>query len=286
MTMKWWGWGEEGRTFSLPDPERFWGLVSSRLGEPGVSPRLESADAIALPPSRLEGEALAALRRAVGEDAVATDTAQRAVYSLGKGYRDAVRIRRGEVPHPTDAVVRPQTEEQVAAVLAEASRRDIAVVPFGGGTTVVGGVEPTGDRPTITLHLQRLARVLAVDPVSATATVQAGILGPALEAALNARGFTLGHFPQSFQFSSLGGWIAPRSGGQKSTLYGKIEERVQSLRLSFPGGTIATRDVPAAAAGPDLNQLIAGSEGILGVITQATMRLAPLPQRTEYRGYL
>lgn len=286
MTMKWWGWGEEGRTFALPDPERFWGLVAGHLGEPGVSPRIESADAIVLPPPRLEGAALAAFRRAVGEDAVATDTAQRAVYSLGKGYRDAVRIRRGEVPHPTDAVVRPQTEEQVAAVLAEAARRGSAVIPFGGGTSVVGGVEPTGDRPTITLHLQHLARVLAVDPLSATATVEAGILGPALEAELNARGFTLGHFPQSFQFSSLGGWIATRSGGQKSTLYGKIEERVQSLRLSFPGGTIVTRDVPAAAAGPDLNQLIAGSEGILGVITQATMRLAPLPQRTEYRGYL
>ena len=286
MTMKWWGWGEEGRTSSLPDPERFWGLVASRLGPPGVASRIESPDALALPPSRLEGGALATLRRAVGEDAIATDTAQRAIYSLGKAYRDLVRIRRGEVPHPTDAVVRPQTEEQIAAVLAEAARRDIAVIPFGGGTTVVGGVEPTGQRPTITLHLQRLARVLAVDPVSATATVEAGILGPALEAELNARGFTLGHFPQSFQFSSLGGWIATRSGGQKSTLYGKIEERVQSLRLAYPGGVIATREVPAAATGPDLNQLIAGSEGVLGVITQATMRLAPLPERTEYRGYL
>jgi alkyldihydroxyacetonephosphate synthase len=284
--MKWWGWGEEGRTFALPDPERFWGLVASRLGEPGVSPRIESVDTIVLPPSRLDGEALAAIRRLVGEDAVATDTAQRAVYSLGKGYRDAVRIRRGEVPHPTDAVVRPDTEEQVAAVLAEAARRGVAVIPFGGGTSVVGGVEPTSDRPTITLHLEHLSRVLSIDPISATATIEAGILGPALEARLNASGFTLGHFPQSFQFSSLGGWIATRSGGQKSTLYGKIEERVQSLRLSFPGGSLATRDVPAAAAGPDLNQLITGSEGILGVITQATMRLAPSPQHMEYRGYL
>ena len=284
--MKWWGWGEESRTFSLPDPERFWGFVTSRLGEPGIASRIESPSAIALPPSRLEGEPLAALGRIVDQDAVATDTARRATYSLGKGYRDLVRIRRGEVPHPTDAVVRPETEEQVAAVLAEASRRGIAVIPFGGGTSVVGGVEPTGDRPTITLDLQRLARVLAVDPVSATAAIEVGILGPALEAELNARGFTLGHFPQSFQFSSLGGWIATRSGGQKSTLYGKIEERVQSLRLAFPGGTIATRDVPAAATGPDLNQLIAGSEGALGVITRATMRLAPLPQHAEYRAYL
>jgi alkyldihydroxyacetonephosphate synthase len=288
MPMKWWGWGEEDHTFSLPDPERFWGLVADRLGELGVSPRIESLDAITLPPSRIEGVALAALRGAIGDGdgALATDTAQRAVYSLGKGYRDAVRIRRGEVPHPTDAVIRPQTEEQVAAVLVEAARHGIAVIPFGGGTSVVGGVEPTGERPTVTLDLQHLARVLTVDPMSATATIEAGILGPALEAQLNARGFTLGHFPQSFQFSSLGGWIATRSGGQKSTLYGKIEERVQSLRLSFPGGVIATRDVPAAAAGPDLNQLITGSEGILGVITQATMRLSPSPQCIELRGIL
>lgn len=284
--MKWWGWGEEGRTFPLPDPRRFWRFLARRLGEPGVASRIESPEAIALPPTRLEGEALAALRRAVGEDAVAADTAQRAVHSAGKGYRDLVRIRRGEVPHPTDAVVWPQTEEQVAAILTEAARRGIAVIPFGGGTSVVGGVEPTGDRPTITLDLQRLARVLAIDAVPATATVEAGILGPALEAQLNARGFTLGHFPQSFQFSSLGGWIATRSGGQKSTLYGKIEERVQSVRLAFPGGTMVTPEVPAAAAGPDLNQLIAGSEGVLGVITRATMRLAPLPQHSEYRGYL
>ncbi|MDP2948122.1 MAG: FAD-binding oxidoreductase, partial [Chloroflexota bacterium] len=161
-----------------------------------------------------------------------------------------------------------------------------AVIPFGGGTSVVGGVEPVAGRPAVTLDLQRLDRVLQLDPISATATVEAGILGPALEARLNAAGFTLGHFPQSFEYSSLGGWIATRSGGQKSTLYGKIDKRVQSLRLAFPGGIIATPPVPAAAAGPDFTQLIAGSEGVLGAITQATVRLAPFPRRSDYRGYL
>ena len=128
--------------------------------------------------------------------------------------------------------------------------------------------------------------VLYVDDMSGLATVEAGIYGPALERQLNAAGFTLGHFPQSFEYSTLGGWIATRSAGQNSTRYGKIEENVESVRMLFPGGVIDTPSVPAAAAGPDLNQVIAGSEGILGVITQATIRLAPLPQQTDYRAYL
>jgi alkyldihydroxyacetonephosphate synthase len=286
MATKWWGWGEEARTFSLPDPQQFWGLVRSRLGEPGVSRRLESLAEVALPPSQLESKALDALRAATGAESLTTDSADRAVHSLGKGYCDLVRIRRGEIPHASDAVVYPESEEQVAALLDAAAERGVAVIPFGGGTSVVGGVEPTGARPTVTLDLQRLNRLLRLDPLAATATLEAGVLGPAMEEQLNAQGFTLGHFPQSFQYSSLGGWIATRSAGQNSTLYGKIEERVESLRMAFPGGLIATPAVPAAAAGPDLNQVIAGSEGVLGVITQATVRLAPLPRRSDYRGYV
>jgi alkyldihydroxyacetonephosphate synthase len=174
----------------------------------------------------------------------------------------------------------------VAALLGAAAELGIAVIPFGGGTSVLGGVEPLGAKPTITLDLTRMNRLLRLDPLAQTATLEPGILGPSLEQQLNARGFTLGHFPQSFEYSSLGGWIATRSAGQNSTLYGKIEHRIESLRMTFPGGTIATPAVPAAAAGPDLNQLIAGSEGTLGVITQATVRLAPLPRRCDYRGYL
>jgi alkyldihydroxyacetonephosphate synthase len=286
MPMKWWGWGEEDETFPLPDPEGFWAYVRQRLGETGESPRIDSLEAVDVRPSRLEGRDLEALRRAASEGAVATDAVARAVYSSGKGYCDMLRLRRGEVPNPTDAVVWPETEEQVAAILDLAAGRGIAVVPFGGGTSVVGGLQPARDRPCITLHLGRLSRVIAVDPIAGTATVGAGILGPALEQQLNARGFTMGHFPQSFQYSSLGGWIATRSGGQKSTLYGKIEERLHSLRLIYPGGDLNTPEVPAAAAGPDLNQVVAGSEGVLGVITHATMRLAPLPEQRDYRGYL
>jgi alkyldihydroxyacetonephosphate synthase len=195
-------------------------------------------------------------------------------------------MRRGDVANPTDAVVWPETEDQVAAVLDLAAGRGIAVIPFGGGTSVVGGLDPASDRPCVTLHLGRLCRVLAVDPVAGIATAEAGILGPALEKELNDQGFTLGHFPQSFLYSTLGGWIATRSAGQKSTLYGKIEKRVLSLRLLYPDGSLETPEVPAAAAGPDLNQTITGSEGVLGVITRATVHLARLPEHSDYRGYL
>lgn len=284
MALKWWGWGDESKEAHVPDPDRFWSFLRGRIGATQPSPRLPSLADLKLPPSRLEGTALDAFR-ATGA-AVATDETARALHSLGKGYCDLVRIRRGEIPVPTDAVASPETEDQVAAILEAAARLGVAVVPFGGGTSVVGGVEAAPHHPTLTLSLARLARVLRIDPRSATAEVEAGILGPALEAALNGAGFTLGHFPQSFEQSSLGGWIATRSAGQNSTKYGKIEKRVESLRLFYPGGSLSTPPVPAAAAGPDLNQLLAGSEGVLGVITRATVRLAPLPETSDYRGYL
>ena len=286
MATKWWGWGEEHRTFVLPDAQQFWAFVRSRLGEPGVSQRIGSLAEVSVPPSHLESKALDTLRRVTGTSSLTTDSADRAVHSLGKSYCDLVRIRRGEIPHATDAVVYPETEEEVAALLDAAAEQEIAVIPFGGGTSVLGGIEPTGAKPTVTLDLRRMNRMLRLDPLAATATLEAGVLGPSLEEQLNAQGFTLGHFPQSFECSSLGGWIATRSAGQNSTLYGKIEDMVESLRMAFPGDTIATPAVPAAAAGPDLNQIIAGSEGILGVITQATVRLAPMPRRSDYRGYL
>jgi alkyldihydroxyacetonephosphate synthase len=283
---RWWGWGQEGESYHLPDPERFWSYLRHRLGETGSTPRLDSLAGVALTPARLSESVISELGRVAGPGSVSTEDGDRACFSLGKGYKDLVRIRRGEIPNPTDVVVRPRTQEQVLEVLRIANRERLAVVPFGGGTSVVGGVEPAAERPTITLDLAELSRPLAIDKHSATATVEAGIMGPDLERFLNPAGFTLGHFPQSFMYSTVGGWIATRSAGQNSTRYGTIAERVQSLRLAHPEGVLHTPDVPAAAAGPDLVQLIAGSEGTLGVITQATLRLAPLPRHQDYRGYL
>ncbi len=283
---KWWGWGEEGKEFHLPDPERFWSYLHMRLGPTGPCSRLESLEGVELRPSRLTAAVVSALAGVVGEGGVSTEGPERAVRSLGKGYKDAVRIRRGEVSNPTDVVVWPRNEEQAKAVVELAAREGIAVIPFGGGTSVVGGVEPAGEGPALTLDLGEMARVVGIDRESGTARVEAGIAGPDLERQLNAAGFTLGHFPQSFEYSTVGGWIATRSAGQKSTLYGKIEERVQGLRLAYPEGLLTTPAVPAAAAGPDLVQLIAGSEGTVGVITEATLRLAPLPPYQDYKGYL
>lgn len=286
MRSKWWGWGDESKTYHLPDPQRFWTYLSARLGATEPATRLDSLQGVRLQPHRMPAAALSSLARIVGEEGLSTEGGDRAIHSLGKGYKDLVLIRRGQVPHPTDVVVRPNTEGQVAAVVQQAARGDITVIPFGGGTSVVGGVEPLGERPALTLDLRRLDRLVRIDEQSATATVEAGIAGPQLEEQLNRAGFTLGHFPQSFEYSTVGGWIATRSAGQKSTMYGKIEERVEALRVACPRGMLTTPAVPAAAAGPDLVAMFAGSEGILGVITQATLRLAPLPQCQDYRGYL
>jgi alkyldihydroxyacetonephosphate synthase len=283
---KWWGWGDEGKVYHLPDPERFWAFIHDRLGSTEGESRLGSLDDVTVRPSELPGAVLSALGRNVGEDGLSTEGPDRAVHSLGKGYKDLLRIRRGEVPRPTDVVVWPETEGQVTVLVELATREKFSIVPFGGGTSVVGGVEPSGEAPSVTVDLTRMARVTRIDRESATAVAAAGIAGPELERQLNAAGFTLGHFPQSFEYSTLGGWVATRSAGQKSTLYGKLEERVQALRLAYPDGVLTTPAVPAAAAGPDLVQLVVGSEGALGVITEVTMRLAPLPSYQDYRGYL
>jgi alkyldihydroxyacetonephosphate synthase len=283
---KWWGWGREDEAYHIPDPDRFWTYVRDRLGQPRPRPRVASLAEVKLRPSRLSEPDIAEVVQISGAGAVSTDSEDRAFFSLGKGYKDLVRMRRGDIANATDAIVRPGDEQQVLAVLRLAARRRLAVIPFGGGTSVVGGVEPVGDGPTITIDMAALSEVLKIDRESATATVQAGVMGPDLERVLRRSGFTLGHFPQSFRYSSVGGWIATRSAGQNSTKYGAIAALVQSLRLAHPEGILSTPNVPAAAAGPDLVQTIVGSEGTLGVITQANLRLSALPEHRSYKGYL
>ncbi len=192
MRSKWWGWGREGESYHLSDPQRFWSYVRARLGDTEPTERLESPSEIALTPSGVTDGVVSELTAIVGAQSVSTDSADRAVFSLGKGYKDLVRIRRGEVPNPTDVVVTPGTEEHVLEILRLAQRHGLAVIPFGGGTAVVGGVEPEGDRTSLTLALADLSRPLAIDQHSALATVQAGIMGPDLEHFLNPSGFTLG----------------------------------------------------------------------------------------------
>jgi alkyldihydroxyacetonephosphate synthase len=283
---KWWGWGTEDEAYHIPDPDRFWTYVRDHLGETRPRPRVTSLAEFKLRQSRLPEGDIAGLRQISGAGAVFTDSEDRAFFSLGKGYTDLVRMRRGDIANATDAIVRPADEQQVLAAMRLAARRRLAVIPFGGGTSVVGGVEPVGDGPTITIDMAGLSQVLEIDREAATATVQAGAMGPDLERILSGSGFTLGHFPQSFRYSSVGGWIATRSAGQNSTKYGTIADLVQSVRLAHPEGILSTPNVPAAAVGPDLVQTIVGSEGTLGVITQANLRLSALPAHRSHKGYL
>ncbi len=289
--LRWWGWGTLDQEYSLEGRTAFWPAVQQWLDLPDEAIERETPpvplDEIELRPPRLDDPQLCALRKLLGEDAVRTDTRCRVEHAYGKSYRDLVRIRAGHIPHPPDVVVYPADQSQVVTTLAWAADRDIGVMPFGGGSSVLGGVEPEpGDRPILTLDLAKLDRVLAVDPVSRTARIQAGATGPEVEAQLNERGFSLGQFPQSFEFSTLGGWIVTRSAGQNSIGYGKIEHMTQAVRVVTPVGIVETKDVPATAAGPSLLNMLIGSEGSYGILTEATMRIHPRPAVQDYRGIL
>jgi alkyldihydroxyacetonephosphate synthase len=204
---------------------------------------------------------------------------ERTVHALGKAYRDVVRGFRGEFENPPDLVAYPRDEAEIGAVLEWAEAEGAAVVPFGGGTSVVGGVEARfSDRPVVSLDLKRLDRVLEVDAESLAARIQAGALGPGLEEQLKEHGLTLRHFPQSFEYSTLGGWIATRAGGHFATLYTHIEDLVESVRAITPRGTWESRRLPGSGAGPSPDRALVGSEGILGVIAESWVRVRPRPR--------
>jgi len=282
---KWWGWGLEDAPPAKA--EGFLSFLSQRIGPwPDFNKPPPLLDQIEMRPPGASPRLLDELVAAVGRDYVRTDQRSRVFHSLGRSYRDLIRLRSGRIPAPPDAIVYPADHDQTVRVLEVAARHHAAVVPFGGGSSVVGGVELNPElRPNICLDLTRLDRILAVDGSGLTVRAQAGIFGPDLEEALARAGFTLGHFPQSFEFSTLGGWIATRGAGHKSTKYGKIEDLVLALRLALPGGELVTPRVPAAAAGGDPTALLIGSEGALGVITEAEMKIRPRPQSEWFASF-
>jgi alkyldihydroxyacetonephosphate synthase len=214
------------------------------------------------------------------------DALARLVHSCGKSYRDLLRLRLREVSAAPDLVLYPRSDPEIRAVLAFCSERQIGVIPFGGGTSVVGGVEVTDPRPHVSLDLGNMQRLFAIDGVSLTATMEAGVRGPQLEAWLAASGMTAGHFPQSFEFSTLGGWLATRATGAFSNRYGKIEDLVVVLRLIAPAGVHELRGRPRHAMGPDLMSLAVGSEGTLGVISRATIRVHRQPEARRFETVL
>jgi alkyldihydroxyacetonephosphate synthase len=284
--MRWWGWGQDGHQVSLPEPAT--ALLRDELGA-DLSVRHEhvALEEVRLPAPRLPGAARARLEAAVGAEHVLDDRAARVEHAAGRSYPDLVRLRSGDASHAPDAVAAPRTADEVRTVLEACSEARVAVVPFGGGTSVVGGVEPFSDgfEGAVALDLRRLERVVDVDRASLTATLEAGLLGPDAERRLGEQGVTLGHFPQSFEFSTVGGWVATRSAGQASSGYGRIDELVEGLRLVAPAGEVRRRAVPASAAGPDLRELVVGSEGVLGVICEATLRVRPVPEVRRYEGW-
>src|SRR5205823_6499442 len=213
-----------------------------------------------------------------------SDHAARVLHAGGKGYPDLVRMRAGEPEGAPDAVLLPADSEHVQRLLAACERASLAVGPFGGGTSVVGGLAPLRGphRGVVALDMQRMGRVLDLDRTSLTVTVEAGARAAALEAHLAQRGLTLGHFPQSFEYVSLGGCAATRSAGQASSGYGAIEKMVIGLRLCAPAGEIELPASPASAAGPSMRQMLVGSEGVLGVITEISLRVRPAPRERCY----
>jgi len=284
--MRWWGWGEDGHDAPLAAAAR--ALLVERVGPlPAARRNPVALEEVRLPEVALPPAAREQLVAVVGAEHVRDDRLARVTHAAGRGYHDLVRLRAGDASGAPDAVVYPADAAEVAAVLRLCAEAGVAVVPFGGGTSVVGGVEPLRGRfpAVIALDLTRMDRLLAVDPVSLTAVVQPGMTGPALEEALAAHALTLGHFPQSFEFSTVGGWVATRSAGQASTGYGRIDALVVALRVVTPSGEIAVRPVPASAAGPSLRELLVGSEGTLGVIVEVVLRVRARPNVRRYEAF-
>jgi len=262
----WWGWGFEDAKL---DPTTLAPVVRDVLGFP-LPEAVEE-------PATLQSIDLPAPRIATPWS---TDPRDRIEHAYGRSFPDTVRAFRGRIDHPPDAVAFARSEEDVEAVLEWAAAEDVAVIPFGGGTSVVGGVEPRvpSDRlGVVSLDLSHLDQVLEVDPVSRAARIQGGVAGPALEAQLAAHGLTMRFFPQSFELSTLGGWIATRAGGHFATLWTHVDDLVESVRAITPSGAWESRRLPGSGAGPSPDRMLLGSEGILGVITEAWVRVQPKP---------
>lgn len=288
--MKWWGWGSVDVEFPMAHKPILWPWICEQVGLPADAKPTKPVprSAVVLPPPVTNGAFLAAVQKVLKPEQILQSEDERLLHAYGKSYPDLLRVRRGEVGQAPDVVILPAAHADVEAVVRAAQAHNVCVIPFGGGTNIVGGVNPLdrSGRMVVSLDLRDMNRLLSLDAPSQTATIEAGALGPKLEEDLQRRGWSLGHHPDSYEFSTLGGWLATRSAGMQSDAYGKIEDMVVALRLVTPAGTITTRPAPKAATGPDLNQMAVGSEGVLGVITEATMRIHPNPAVRAYHGFL
>ncbi|MCX6396939.1 MAG: FAD-binding oxidoreductase [Propionibacteriales bacterium] len=280
--MHWSRWGDPAHAGPLADSA--FALVDTFIGT-SETPAVPSAEVRLSAP--LADGLLAELAGIVGAEHVLTDHDSRLQRTRGKSTPDLLKLRAGDGTDSPDAVVRPGTHDEVVALIDWAVARHVAVVPFGGGTSVVGGLvaRREGYAGVISLDLRRFDKLLEVDRTSMTVVLEPGLRGPAAEALLAAEGLTLGHFPQSFQYASIGGFAVTRSSGQSSAGYGRFDALVVGLKVATPQGTLELGNSPANAAGPDLRELVMGSEGAFGVVTAVRLRVRPLPQVTTYEAW-
>jgi alkyldihydroxyacetonephosphate synthase len=287
--MKWWGWGYENVQFQSRAHPGFWPFAKQVLAieRDDFAPREWNLETLKLPAPQVPERLVAKLHSVLQSHQITGDHKDRVLHAYGKGFRDLFRLRRGLAAGAPDLIVYPESERDICLILRAAAENDAVVTPFGGGSNIAGCVERMDfKRTAISLDMRRMRRVLEVDTQSCTARIEAGVFGPDLERQLAVQDMTLGHFPDSFLHSTLGGWIATRSAGMQSDRYGKIEDMVISLRMVTPDGILATRAVPKSSNGIDVNHFCIGSEGTLGVISEATMRVHRRPRMRVVHGYL
>jgi alkyldihydroxyacetonephosphate synthase len=288
--MKWYGWGVEGVSFHHEDKPALrpfvLEIIDLDFNTPPAEPvRLED---LPIPTPRISDELLEQLTEAVGVDNTVSEDEDRIVHTYGKSIRDLMRLRAGDLPRVPDVVIYPGDEAEVQRVVDVAVAADAVLIPFGGGSNISGSLQPPEDetRTVISVDLGRLNKVLDIDEESGLARIQAGTLGPDIEEQLGKRGWTLGHFPDSFTHSTMGGWVATRSSGMQSDKYGDIADITRGLRMVMPGRVLEMRGLPSTSTGPSVREMVLGSEGRLGIITEVTAQVHRIPEERLILGYL
>ena len=288
--MKWWGWGVEGVSFHHENKPAFRPFVINAIDlDVNTAPAAPmSLDDLAIPAPLIGDQLLAELSDAVGAENAVQDDLDRIVHTYGKSARDLLRVRAGDIPRVPDVVVYPGNEAEVQLIVDRAVAADAVIIPYGGGSNISGSLHAPEDetRPVISLDLGRLNQVIDIDEDSGLARIQAGAQGPDLEEQLAVRGWTLGHFPDSFTHSTLGGWVATRSSGMQSDKYGDISDIARGMRVVMPGKVLEIRPLPHTSTGPSVREMVLGSEGRLGVITEVTVQVHRIPEVRLILGYL
>jgi alkyldihydroxyacetonephosphate synthase len=288
--MKWWGWGVEGVGFHHEDKPAFRPFVLNAIDlDVNTTPTAPmSLDDLAIPSPMISDQLLAELTEVVEADNVEQDDLDRLVHTYGKALRDLLRIRAGDLPRVPDVVIYPGNEAEVQLIVDRAVAADAVIIPYGGGSNIAGSLQAPEDetRPVISLDLGRMNQVIDIDEQSGLARIQAGAQGPDLEEQLGARGWVLGHYPDSFTHSTLGGWVATRSSGMQSDKYGDISDIARGMRVVMPGKVLQIRPLPHTSTGPSVREMVLGSEGRLGVITEVTVQVHKVPDVRLILGYL